>query len=129
MIQQLPELFCLLFILITFGYSGYEKTIDWKGQILWLQKHFEHRFLYKYIPTLLGILIFLDAVTFLLCCIALIELLLYQQQFFGLMASSAAAIVLLCLLYGQRVAKDFQGAATISIYFGIIVLSLWLFST
>ncbi|MFT5750928.1 MAG: putative oxidoreductase, partial [Dokdonia sp.] len=39
------EILILLFILLTFVFSGVEKIVDWKGQIVWLKAHFKDTFL------------------------------------------------------------------------------------
>lgn len=122
------EVLILLFILLTFVFSGIEKIVDFKGQILWLTDHFKGTFLVGILPLLLGVLILLDLVVSALSILGLFFLLKFQELTVGLYACILAAIVLLFLLFGQRIAKDFQGAFTIVGYFMVVVFGVWLFS-
>lgn len=122
------EVLILLFILLTFVFSGIEKIVDFKGQILWLNDHFKGTFLVGILPLLLGVLILLDLVVSALSILGLFFLLKFQELTVGLYACILAAIVLLFLLFGQRIAKDFQGAFTIVGYFMVVVFGVWLFS-
>ncbi|MFT5862679.1 MAG: hypothetical protein ACI828_001328 [Flavobacteriales bacterium] len=122
------EILILLFILLTFVFSGVEKIVDWKGQIVWLKAHFKDTFLVPILPLLLGVLVLLDLVVSTLSILALIFILQFQELTIGLYTCILAAIVLLFLLFGQRMAKDFQGAFTIVGYFIVVVFGVWLFS-
>jgi hypothetical protein len=122
------EVLILLFILLTFVFSGIEKIVDFKGQILWLNDHFKGTFLVGILPLLLGVLILLDLVVSALSILGLFFLLKFQELTVGLYACILAAIVLIFLLFGQRIAKDFQGAFTIVGYFMVVVFGVWLFS-
>jgi len=122
------ELLILVFILLTFAFSGIEKVADWKGQIRWLSVHFKGTFLVAILPLLLGTLVVLDVVVSTLSILGIFFILQLQDRTIGLYACILAAIILLFLLFGQRMAKDFQGAFTIVGYFIVSIFGVWLFS-
>lgn len=122
------ELLILLFILLTFAFSGVEKIVDWKGQLVWLKEHMKGTFLVPIMPLLLGLLIVLDLAVSILSILAVYYLLQFQDKTIGLYSCILAAVILLILLFGQRMAKDFQGAFTIVGYFIVVLFGVWLFS-
>ena len=128
LISYAAELLILLFILLTFAFSAVEKMLDVKGQVVWLKEHMKGTYLVPIIPLLLGVLIVLDIVVSILSILAVYYLLQFQEKTMGLYSCILAAITLLLLLFGQRMAKDFQGAFTIVGYFMVVLFGVWLFS-
>ena len=128
LISYAAELLILLFILLTFAFSALEKMLDVKGQVVWLKEHMKGTYLVPIIPLLLGVLIVLDIVVSILSILAVYYLLQFQEKTMGLYSCILAAITLLLLLFGQRMAKDFQGAFTIVGYFMVVLFGVWLFS-
>lgn len=128
LISYAAELLILLFILLTFAFSALEKMLDVKGQVVWLKEHMKGTFLVPIMPLLLGVLIVLDIVVSILSILAVYYLLQFQEKTMGLYSCILAAITLLLLLFGQRMAKDFQGAFTIVGYFMVVLFGVWLFS-
>jgi hypothetical protein len=56
-----------------------------------------------------------------------VELLVNSGRTFGYYGAVFSCITLILLLLGQRLAKDYDGARTIAIYFGPAVLAVhWL---
>lgn len=116
----------LLFIVITFLTSTIEKVTDWKGQLEWFEKHFNETILRPKIAFFLKALIILDFITSALAVIGLITLLWNGDQTYGVYAHISAAITVLCMLLGQRIAKDYQGASSLSTYFLVLIFGLYL---
>ena len=117
----------LAFLVITFVQSGYDKIIDWKGTVGWLKGHFAETFLRNMVPLALSIILVLEIIAGILSIIGIIEILTNGGTEFTFYAGCISAITLLLLLFGQRVAKDYDGARTIVIYFIPVVLLLsWL---
>lgn len=120
------EFFLLAFLAITFLQSGADKLLDWKGNLEWLTAHFAKSPLKGRIPVLLPLLLAVELAAGLFCLLGLFEML------FGIPAGTAftgavlANAALLMLLLGQRVAKDYDGARTIVIYFVPAVFLLFL---
>lgn len=127
-LQYSTHLLVLLFILLTFAFSGVEKIRGWQGQLSWLKAHLKGTFLAPIMPLLLGVLIVLDLAVSILCILGLFFMFYNGELSVGLYACNLAAIVLLFLLFGQRMAKDFQGAFTIVGYYIVVLFGVWLFS-
>lgn len=117
----------LVFLAITFIQSGYDKVTDWKGNVEWLKGHFSQTFLRNNVPAALFLILTLEIISGAFAIIGIIELLVNGGLQFSQWAALLSCITLLFLLLGQRIAKDYDGARTIVIYFVPSVLLLsWL---
>lgn len=125
--QHITEILLLLFIIITFGISGVEKMFDWPEQTQFLRTHFKGTIFQERVKLFLGILVILDLFCVVFSAVGIYQLIASSELYFAKLASIFAAIILLCLLLGQRVAKDYQGALTITCYFMVVIFSVWLF--
>ncbi len=115
-----------LFLLITFLQSGIDKIVDWKGNVGWLKEHFAASFMGKMVPLLLVIILILEVFTALCCITAIYALLCCGYGFYAILSAFSASVTLLLLLFGQRVAKDYQGALTITCYFIVAIFGLYM---
>lgn len=124
MITQAPIIIILAFLAITFIQSGYDKVIDWKGNVGWLKGHFAETPLKNQVPAALFAILVLEIISGAFAVIGIIELLVNEGTQFAHWAALLSCITLLMLLLGQRLAKDYDGARTIVIYFIPAVLLL-----
>lgn len=123
----IPIIVILAFLAITFIQSGYDKVTDWKGNVEWLKGHFSQTVLKNQVQAALFIILALEVVSGAFSVIGIIQLLVNQDIHFANWAALLSCITLLLLLLGQRIAKDYDGARTIVIYFIPTVLLLsWL---
>lgn len=122
--------FCLYamvgFMAILFVQSGMDKVMDWKGNLGWLQGHFGKSFLKGMVPMLLGILTLTELVAGIGCGVGGVLFLLGVNKVVLLGSLVLCQLNFLMLFFGQRVAKDYAGAAGIVPYFltGIVTLLL-----
>jgi hypothetical protein len=118
----------LALLAITFLQSGYDKIKDWKGNVAWLTDHFAATILAKQVPLALMIVLVLEIIAGVLCVSGIIQLYVQQHVTTGLgfYGAVVSCITLLMLLFGQRLAKDYDGARTIVIYFIPAVLAVFL---
>jgi len=116
----------LLFLAVTFLQSGYDKVIDWQGNVGWLKSHFEKTFIKNQVPQSLMLILVLEIIAGILCLAGVIQLLLNDVRTFGFYGAIFSSITLIFLLLGQRIAKDYDGARTIAIYFVPAVLGVYL---
>lgn len=128
LLSNITEILILIFVLITFMQSGIDKAADWKGNTGWLKDHFSGTFLAGIVPLMVAIIMIIEIITGLLAIIGIIWLLLYDNASFGLFACILAAITLLMLLFGQRVAKDYAGAFTLTGYFIVTIMGVYIMS-
>ncbi|MEM8763007.1 MAG: DoxX family protein [Bacteroidota bacterium] len=112
----ISQILLLLFLAIVFLQSGIDKIVDWKGNLGWLKSHFSKTFFAGQVPLLLFSILILECVSGALAAIGVVMIVLGKVSTIPLYAASLSAVSLLCLLLGQRLAKDYEGAKTIVIY-------------
>ncbi len=122
------ELLVLAFIVITFLQSGIDKITDWQGNVSYIKSVFEKTFLSKMSTFLLVIVTIGEMVAGILAMVGIIKIYTSESTFFGLLAAIVASKILLALLFGQRVAKDYAGAMTIAVYFGVTLFGVYILS-
>lgn len=118
----------LVFLAITFIQSGYDKLFYWKDNLDWLKEHFAKTRLKSLVHLALLHILVLELISGILCIVGCIELLVNNGRTFGLYGAIFSSITLLMLLFGQRLAKDYDGARTIVIYFIPAVMAVLLLS-
>ena len=115
----------LLFLAVTFVQSAYDKVFEWKGNIEWLKGHFAQTILKNNVPLALFIILVLELITGVFALVGCVELMVNGGKIFGFYAAVFSSVTLILLLLGQRLAKDYDGARTIAIYFVPSVLAVW----
>lgn len=116
------EVLILLFLIITFLQSGIDKLTDWKGNLDFIKGHFANSPLKNSVPLLLGIILILEVAAGILMIIGVYQLYSSGAKEMALLGVELSAISLICLLIGQRLAKDYAGAMTLAVYF---IITLW----
>lgn len=115
--EHTAEMLLLLFLVVTFLQSGLDKVLDWSGNLNWLKEHFAKSPLGGMVPALLFILTITEIAAGSLCAVGLIDLFLGGNGDWAFLGAVLATLALIMLLFGQRMAKDYDGARTIAIYF------------
>jgi uncharacterized membrane protein YphA (DoxX/SURF4 family) len=123
--ENLAAVFSLLFLAITFIQSGYDKFSDWKGNVNWLKAHFSGTIFEKNVVIALLIVLLIELSSGILCIVGVIEMSISGGKTFGKYGAALGCLVLLMLLFGQRIAKDYEGARTIVIYFIPALMALY----
>lgn len=125
-LDHITEIILLLFLAITFLQSGLDKILDWKGNIGWLKEHFSKTFMGKMVEINVAIILVIETVAGLLAILGIYQLIINDNATLGFYAAILSAITLLLLLFGQRVAKDYDGARTIVIYLIPTIFALYI---
>jgi hypothetical protein len=123
--ENLASLFVLFFLAITFLQSGYDKYTDWNGNVSWLTEHFSGTIFANKVPFALKTLLIFEIVAGILCIVGMIEMSISGGTTFGKYGACLSCVTLLMLLFGQRIAKDYDGARTIVIYFIPAVMGVY----
>nr|WP_314865712.1 DoxX family protein [uncultured Flavobacterium sp.] len=123
--NNVASILILVFLAITFLQSGYDKLFYWKDNVDWLKGHFAKTQLKNHVPLALLHVLILELISTVLCVVGVIELLLNSGRVFGYYGAVFSCITLLMLLVGQRLAKDYDGARTIVIYFIPAVMAVY----
>lgn len=118
-------LLLLAFLAITFLQSGLDKILDWNGNVSWLKSHFSQTILKNNVPAALLVVLALEIVAGVLAVMGIIENITSHSTQLGDYACMVSCVTLLFLLFGQRLAKDYDGARTIVIYFIPAILGVY----
>lgn len=122
---NIASILVLVLLAVTFIQSAYDKTMYWKDNLDWLKGHFATTPIKNMVPFSLFLILILELISGILCVSGCIQLLLNNGRTFGLYGAVFSCITLLFLLVGQRMAKDYDGARTIVIYFIPAVLACY----
>lgn len=125
-VKNLPALFSALFVAILFIQSGLDKVFDWKGNLGWLTGHFEKTFVASIVPMMLGTITIFELATGLLAAAGIVYFLFTGSVFLIFIASVIGAASLTALFFGQRIAKDYPGAAVLVPYFLLVLAMMYL---
>jgi putative oxidoreductase len=115
---------CALFLGITFGQSAFDKISDYKGNREYFNVQFGKSPLKKLVVILLPVIMLMESASAILCLSGIVFAAFFNNLIpliLGLLLSSGT---LICLLFGQRLAKDYAGAVSITGYFLIAVAGL-----
>ncbi len=115
----------LIFLAVTYIQSAYDKVFSWQGNVDWLKGHFAQTILKNNVPLALFIILILELITGVLTLVGCVELLINGGKTFGFYGAVFSSITLIFLLLGQRLAKDYDGARTITIYFIPSLIAVW----
>lgn len=121
------ELLILLFLIVTFLQSGFDKIIDWKGNLSFIKGHFSNSPLKNMVPLLLALILIIEIIASLFMIYGIYELSTGVKTF-ALIGVELAALTLIFLLIGQRLAKDYAGAMTLAVYFATTIFGVYLMS-
>jgi hypothetical protein len=124
--KNLPALFGALLVSILFIQSGLDKVFDWKGNLEWLTGHFSKTFLRGTVPPMLATITLMELATGFLSAIGIIYFLLTNSLNLIFYASVLGAASIVALFFGQRVAKDYAGAAVLIPYFILLIVLMYL---
>lgn len=120
-------LLILLFFAVLFLQSGLDKVTDRKGNLDWLKGHFAKSMFGGMVPLLLSVLTLMELLSGLGALVSGGWWML-DQELRGFWPPFAVvtlcATTLLALFTGQRVAKDYAGAAGIVPYFIVAIIGL-----
>lgn len=124
--KNLPALFSALLIAILFIQSGLDKVFDWRGNLEWLTGHFSKTFLRGTVPPMLAAITVMELATGFLSAIGIIYFLATGSLRLIFYAAVLGAASIIALFFGQRVAKDYPGAAVLIPYFILLIILIYL---
>lgn len=123
--NNIASILILVFLAITFLQSAYDKLFYWKDNLDWLKEHFSATPLRNQVPLALLNVLLLELLSGILCVVGAIELAVNSGRVYGLYGAIFSCITLTMLLFGQRLAKDYDGARTIVLYFIPAVMAVY----
>jgi hypothetical protein len=114
------------FLAILFLQSGLDKIFDRKGNLDWLMGHFAKSPLAGMVPLLLGAITILETAAGALSAIGSVLLIFRHDATIAFYGALISAIAILALFFGQRMAKEYPGAAVLVPYFLLTLVAIYL---
>lgn len=124
---DLLQLAFAAFIAILFLQSSMDKLFNWKSEKGYLTKHFSKSILNGSVPLLMPVITLMEFSAGLLSALGFGQVLFTGNTGLGTAGMGCAITALTMLFFGQRVAKDYGGAASLVPYFLMATAGLWCF--
>jgi hypothetical protein len=114
------------FLAILFLQSGIDKILDRRGNFEWLKGHFAKSPLAGIVPALLICITILEVAAGALSAIGCVFVILSRDSTVAFYGAVISAVAVLALFFGQRMAKDYAGAAVLVPYFLLTLVAMYL---
>jgi hypothetical protein len=122
----LMQIFGSAFLAVLFLQSGIDKVVDYRSNLEWLKGHFAKSPLGGVVPILLMGLTILEVTAGALSAIGCIILIVSQESTVAFYGAVVSAVALIALFFGQRMAKEYAGAAVLVPYFLLTLVAIYL---
>jgi hypothetical protein len=116
------------FLAILFLQSGIDKVVDRRGNLDWLKGHFARSPLRGMVPLLVTIITIMELAAGVLSAVGCLLILFRQDSTLAFYGAVISGLALLALFFGQRMAKDYAGAAVLVPYFLLSLAAIYLFT-
>jgi hypothetical protein len=114
------------FLAILFLQSGIDKVVDRRGNLEWLKGHFSKSPLAGIVPAMVTIITILELTAGVLSAAGCLWIFFRRDSTIAFYGAVTAAFTVLALFFGQRMAKDYPGAATLVPYFLLALAAIYL---
>lgn len=128
MILNSVQILIGIFFSILFLQSGLDKIFDFKGNKGYIESVFANTFLKSIAPLLFVSITLLEITAGFLCALGSVYYFFNGDHMLLLLGLQISAISLLALFFGQRIAKDYAGAAGLVAYFLLAAFGIYLFA-
>jgi hypothetical protein len=122
----LMQTFASAFLAILFLQSGIDKVIDHRSNLEWLKGHFAKSQLAGVVSVLLAAITILEVAAGALSAIGCVILIISRETTLAFYGAVISAVALIALFFGQRMAKDYAGAAVLVPYFLLALVTIYL---
>ena len=122
----LMQIFASAFLAILFLQSGIDKILDRRGNFEWLKGHFAKSPLAGIVPALLICITILEVAAGALSAVGCVFVILSRDSTVAFYGAAISAVAVLALFFGQRMAKDYAGAAVLVPYFLLTLVAMYL---
>lgn len=122
----LMQILASAFLAILFLQSGIDKVVDRRGNLEWLNGHFAKSPLAGFVPAMVTIITILEIGAGGLSAVGCLFILFGRASTLAFYGAVVAAISIVALFFGQRMAKDYAGAATLVPYFLLALAAIYL---
>jgi hypothetical protein len=122
----LMQIFASVFLAILFLQSGIDKILDRRGNFEWLKGHFAKSPLAGIVPALLICITILEVAAGALSAVGCVLVIVLKDSTIALYGAILSAAAVTALFFGQRIAKDYAGAAVLVPYFLLTLVAIYL---
>jgi hypothetical protein len=122
----LMQILASAFLAILFLQSGIDKILDRRGNFDWLKGHFAKSPLAGIVPTLLICITILEVAAGALSGVGCVLVILLKDSTIALYGAILSAAAITALFFGQRIAKEYAGAAVLVPYFLLTLVAIYL---
>jgi hypothetical protein len=125
---NLMQIFSSAFLAILFLQSGIDKIVDRGGNFEWLKGHFAKSPLAGIVPALLICITILEVAAGALSAVGCVLVIVLKDPTIASYGAILSAAAITALFFGQRIAKDYAGAAVLVPYFLLTLVAIYLFA-
>src|SRR5204863_6327246 len=118
------QIFVSAFLAILFLQSGIDKIVDRRGNLEWLSGHFAKSPLAGIVPLLVLLITILEITSGSLSAIGCVVIIFSRNPTVAFYGAVISAMSILALFSGQRMAKDYAGAAVLVPYFLLTLIAI-----
>jgi uncharacterized membrane protein YphA (DoxX/SURF4 family) len=122
----LLQIFASAFLAILFLQSGIDKIVDRRGNLEWLTGHFAKSPLAAIVPVLLIAITILELAAGALSALGCVLVIFLRDPTIAFCGAVIATVAVLALFFGQRMARDYAGAAVLVPYFLLTLIAIYL---
>jgi len=122
----LIQILLAAFLAILFLQSGIDKVVDRRGNMEWLKGHFAKSALAGVVPALLTVITVVELAAGILSAIGCLAVMFVRDSTIAFYGALVSAVAIIALFFGQRMAKDYPGAAVLVPYFLLTLLAIYL---
>ena len=123
---HLLQILAAAFLAILFLQSGIDKVVDRRGNLEWLKGHFAKSPLAGMVPLMVTAITILEIAAGALSAIGCVLLILTRDSTVAFYGAVISAVSILALFFGQRMAKEYAGAAVLVPYFLLALSAIYL---
>jgi len=111
---------------ILFLQSGIDKLVDRHGNLEWLKEHFAKSSLAGVVPAMVTVITILEVTAGALSAIGCVVMIFWRASTVAFYGAVVSAVAIVSLFFGQRMAKDYAGAAVLVPYFLLTLAAIYL---
>jgi hypothetical protein len=122
----LMQILASAFLAILFLQSGFDKIVDRRGNLGWLKGHFSKSPLAGIVPLMVTAITILEIAAGALSATGCALIVFSRDSTVAFYGALVSAISIIALFFGQRMAKDYAGAAILVPYFLLALIAIYL---
>jgi hypothetical protein len=122
----LMQILASAFLAILFLQSGIDKILDRRGNFEWLKGHFAKSPLAGIVPALLICITIVEVAAGALSAVGCVLIILLKDSTAAFYGAVISAVAIIAIFFGQRMTKDYAGAAVLVPYFLLTLVAIYL---